>query len=148
MYTPQKPHLIWDGNCGFCHYWKIRWQKKLKGEVVFETFQNKASFFEDIPLKEFKKSSKLIDTEGRVFNGPDSAYRILYLSGQSFWHQLYQNSSWFMFLSDHAYNHIAKNRGFYFKLTKIIWGKNPKKPKPYWLFHITIGIFLVAYFFI
>ena len=135
---PPEPYLIWDGNCGFCKYWKTNWQKKVKNKVVFKTYQETADFFNDIPLKEFKKSSKLIEPSGKIYNGPDSAYRILYHANKPYWHQLYQNSSTFRWLSDHAYNHIAKNRSFYYKLTIFCFGKNPLKLKLYFLLYILL----------
>ncbi|CAL67009.1 thiol-disulfide oxidoreductase DCC family protein [Christiangramia forsetii] len=138
---PPKNILIWDGDCGFCKFWKTRWQEKTKGKIVFKTFQDYASHFPDIPIKEFKKASRLIETDGKIYGGPDSAYRSLWHSGNKVWHQLYNSNSIFRSLSNHGYNHIAKNRSFYFKLTKLLFGKDPLNLKPYWLLYL---IFLVV----
>ncbi|MCM4157132.1 DCC1-like thiol-disulfide oxidoreductase family protein [Gramella sp. AN32] len=133
---PEKPTLIWDGDCGFCKFWKTRWELKTENSIVFRTFQEAADNFQEIPLKEFKKASRLIDTEGNVFSGPDSAYRSLWYGGNKFWHHLYKKSSIFCDISDHTYNHIAKNRSFYFKATHLLFGKNPRNLKPYWLLYL------------
>ena len=141
-YPPSFPILIWDGECKFCKWWKTSWELKTKNQLSFKTYQEVASLFPDIPLKEFKKASRLIDTDGKVYSGPDSAYRSLYLAGDKKWHQWYKKYSWFESLSDLGYNHIAKNRSFYYKVTSLLFGKDPVKPKKYWLYYILVLIIL------
>ena len=135
-FKPQKPVLVWDGDCGFCKFWKTRWQLRTGEKIDFKTYQETADFFEDIPLKEFKKASKLIEQNGKVYNGPNSAYRSLWHAGNRFWFKLFQTNRAFKAISKHAYNHIAKNRSFYFRLTKIFFGKNPRKLKHYWALYL------------
>ncbi len=142
-FTPSHPVLIWDGECGFCNWWKTRWELKTNSKIHFETYQQSASKFPDIPLKEFKKASRLIEPDGEIYSGPDSAYRSLYLSGDKKWHKLYKTSPIFQYLSDHGYNHIAKNRHFYFKITKLLLGKDPYKPKFYWVLYIIVIIIIL-----
>ena len=142
-YPPRRNILIWDGDCGFCKFWKTRWQQKTKRIIDFETYQNSSEKFSDIPLKEFKKASRLIEIDGKIYSGPDSAYRSLWHADNRKWHQLYTSSPLFMKLSDHGYNHIAKNRLFYFKLTKILFGNNPLSLKPYWFFYLALLIALI-----
>ncbi|MDR5590596.1 thiol-disulfide oxidoreductase DCC family protein [Christiangramia sp. SM2212] len=141
---PPQNVLIWDGKCGFCKFWKTRWEEKTKGKVIFKTYQESAENFKDFPIKEFKKASRLIETDGKIYSGPDSAYRSLWHAGNKFWHQLYASSSIFEKLSNHGYNHIAKNRSFYFKLTKFLFGKDPLHLKPYWLLYLVLIIILFS----
>jgi len=141
---PPKNILIWDGDCGFCKFWKTRWQEKTKKKIIFETYQSYANHFPDIPVKEFKKASRLIETDGRLYSGPDSAYRSLWHSGNKVWHQIYSSNSLFRSFSDHGYNHIAKNRSFYFKATKLLFGKDPLNMKPYWLLYLILLIILIV----
>jgi len=139
----QKPILVWDGECGFCKFWVIHFKKKTGDSVAYRTYQEVASQFKDIPLKEFKKASRLIETDGKIYSGPDSAYRTLTHSNiNSMWHRWYKNKPWFTWLSDHGYNHIAKNRSFYFKVTKLFFGKNPEGLKAYWLVYIVLLLLL------
>lgn len=142
-FPPTHPILIWDGECKFCKWWKTRWELKTKNQLNFKTYQEVASQFPDIPLKEFKKASRLIDTDGKVYSGPDSAYRSLYISGNKIWHQYYASHKWFEKLSDLAYNHIAKNRNFYYKATTFLFGKNPLKPQKYWLYYLLFIIVII-----
>lgn len=135
---PARNTLVWDGECGFCNFWKTRWEQKTKDRISFETYQQSSAKFPDIPLKEFKKASRLIETDGKIYSGPDSAYRSIWHSGTKFWHNCYSQNKIFRSFSDHAYNHIAKNRRFYWKLTMAFFGDNPEKLKPYWLAYLAI----------
>ncbi|MFI2743207.1 thiol-disulfide oxidoreductase DCC family protein [Zhouia sp. PK063] len=145
QFPPSQPTLVWDGHCGFCKYWKTKWQLKTKGKVVFVPYQNIAHQFKDIPLKEFKKASKLIEPNGTVYNGPNSAYRSIWYAGNKNWHTWYSKYYWFKNLSNHGYNHIAKNRHFYYKLTVMLFGKNPLRYKSYWFWYLIIFIAIITF---
>lgn len=142
--TPKQPLFIWDGECGFCKYWIIVWKSKTV-HLTYDTFQEVAEEFPEIPLKEFKKASRLIEPDGSVFSGPDSAYRTLWYfeKPQKYWHRWYQQSGLFRWLSDHGYNSIAKNRPLMMKLTLAFWGRNPLKRKPFWLLWLVAAIGLI-----
>ncbi len=135
-HPPAQPTLIWDGTCGFCKWWKTRWETKTGDSIRFVPYQDAAKDFPDIPVTKFKKASRLIEPGGKIYSGPDSAFRTLYLAGNKKWHLWYKKHSWFESLCDTAYNHIAKNRSFYFKLTKLLFGKDPYQPKSYWFYYI------------
>ncbi len=139
--------FIWDGECGFCKYWITRWKAKTQGKLVFQTFQEAAQNFPDIPLKEFKKASRLIETDGSIYSGPDSAYRsFVYFENKiTRWHLWYKKYKWFRDLSDHTYNFIAKNRALMFRLTKIFFGNDPENLKPYWIVYLSL---LVVFIFV
>ena len=96
-------------------------------------------------LKEFKKASRLIELDGSIYSGPDSAYRCYTYSDSIKWnaHRWYVNNRSFQRLSDHGYNFIAKHRPEMFKLTKLLFGPNPTDFKPYWVFYILAIILLV-----
>ncbi len=142
-YKPKDNILIWDGDCGFCKFWKTRWEKQTEGIIQFKTYQNYAENFKDIPKKEFKKASRLIEKDGKIYSGPDSAYRSLWHADNKKWHYLYTKNKLFRYLSDHTYNHIAKNRSFYYKFTKFLFGENPLNFKPYWLFYLGLIIVIL-----
>ena len=137
-FPPDKPIFIWDGKCGFCKYWIIYWKSKIGDSLEFEPFQEAATRFGDIPYNEFKKASRLIEPDGKVYSGPDSAYRsfMYFKSSNPYWNKLYHRSKWFQKLSDWAYNWIAKHRSFMFRMTKLFFGKNPTSLKPYWMFYL------------
>ncbi|MFC3415458.1 thiol-disulfide oxidoreductase DCC family protein [Algoriphagus hitonicola] len=145
QFPPQEPLFVWDGKCGFCKYWIIFWKSKTKG-LEYQTFQDVAENFPDIPLKEFKKASRLIEKDGAVFSGPDSAYRTFWYfkKPMKIWHHWYQRSSLFRKFSDQLYVTISKNRPFLMKMTLAFWGKNPLSQKPYWILWLIALILLLG----
>ncbi|MCG2418542.1 DUF393 domain-containing protein [Aequorivita sp. F47161] len=145
-YPPSKTAMmVWDGKCGFCKFWITNWQSKTNKKLIYKTYQEVSELYPDIPLKEFKKASRLIETNGEIFSGPNSAYRsFLYFEKPNYkWHRWYSNYKWFQLLSDKAYNFIAKHRGFMFNITKIFFGKNPCALKPYWFLILIFGFSII-----
>ena len=67
--------MVWDGECGSCKYWITYWKSRTGNSVDYRTFQKVSAQFEDISLEEFKKASRLIEVDGSVYSGPDSAFR-------------------------------------------------------------------------
>jgi len=142
----EKPVLVWDGDCGFCKYWVTRWKKISANKINFQTYQKVASNFPDIPIKEFKKASRFITTEGKVHSGPDSAYMSYFVANKnSSWHRWYITYKWFQRISDDGYNHIAKNRSFFFSLTKTMLGPNPVSFTHYWILY-GFGLVMLIFF--
>lgn len=144
---PERPMMVWDGKCGFCNYWIRRWKSKTGDRINYKTFQEIAGHFKDIPLKEFKKASRLIEPNGLVYSGPDSAFRsFTYFENTDYrWHRWYSEYKWFATLSNHGYNFIAKHRGCMFTITKIFFGKNPESLKPFWFLEL---IFISWFFYL
>jgi len=141
-----KPQLVWDGECGFCKYWITYWKSNTGNTIDYKTYQEIASNYKDVPLKEFKKASRLIETDGNIYSGPDSAFRsFTYFSPPNhFWHTLYSKNHLFTWLVDHSYNFIAKHRPFMFKLTHLFFGRDPINLKWYWLGYIALLIIVIT----
>lgn len=133
-FPPTQPLFLWDGECGFCKYWIIVWNQKTSG-LTYKTYQEAGPEFPDIPIKEFKKASRLIESDGKVYSGPDSAFRTFFYFKKpaKIWHNWYHRSAVFQNLSNHGYNFIAKNRPMLMTLTKAFWGRNPVRQRPYWI---------------
>jgi predicted DCC family thiol-disulfide oxidoreductase YuxK len=133
-HPPEQPLLIWDGQCGLCKYWVSVWEDRTVG-VRYRPYQEAAEGFPEIPLKEFKKASRFITPDGRVFSGPDSAYMSMahFEKPRKRWHRWYQTKPGFRALSKHGYNFIAKNRSPFMKITIAFWGTDPHNRKPFWL---------------
>jgi predicted DCC family thiol-disulfide oxidoreductase YuxK len=149
-YTPyEKPVMIWDGQCGFCAYWTTRWSKLTGQKVSYEPYQEVATAFPDIPVERFKEASRLVEPSGAVFSGPRSAYRTLTYS-RSFWRFLdrwYLEKGWFEKFSDRAYNWVANNRNFLFKVTKLCFGSNPHEVRPFWLIYLCTILYVIYLYF-
>ncbi|MDX9940803.1 MAG: DCC1-like thiol-disulfide oxidoreductase family protein [Bacteroidales bacterium] len=137
-YPPkEKPVMAWDGNCGFCHYWVLRW-KKLSGDVIeYRPFSEVAKRFPDIEYKYFQQALRFIDTDGRIYTGPAAAFRSFQYGPKYHWIlKLYENfkpAEWF---ADHFYSFVSRRRPQMYKITVRLWGKNPVRQKNYWLYYL------------
>lgn len=139
-----KPHMVFDGNCGFCKYWVIRWKKVSGLGVEYKPYQEVAAHFKDIDEVHFKEAVRYIDIDGTIYNGPDAAY-ITYFNKNKvmFLHNWYVSKTWFQKLSDTAYQFVADNRNLMSKITLKMFGKNPANPKPYWVYYL-VGLVAVV----
>jgi predicted DCC family thiol-disulfide oxidoreductase YuxK len=139
----ENPLLGWDGDCGFCKYWVLRWQMMTGDRINYEPYQSAAEEFPDIPEERFREAAQLIEPDGRVFSGAAAAYRTFtYDTPWAFLSDWYQTVTPFQRLSDLAYQWIADHRPLMFRLTKALFGKNPRSPKNYWLYYL-LGLLLL-----
>lgn len=149
-YPPSpKPLMVWDGHCGFCTYWVARWQRFTGDRIDYRPYQEAAPHFPDIDQKHFKQASRLIETDGRIYSGPRSAYRTFtYGSSWAFLDRWYARHSFFTSLSDGVYNWVAKHRGFLFKVSKAMYGTDPQQVRPFWAIYLALAAFLLYQFFL
>ena len=139
-----KPVMIWDGTCGFCKYWITYWHRLTQDKIDYESFQTAAERFKDIDLVHFKQASRLIETDGKVYSGPRSAYRTFtYGSKFAFLDRWYQNYRLFEKISDRIYQLVASNRNFFFRLTKAMFGSNPNELRPFWFVYLCVIVYLI-----
>ncbi len=145
-YPPaEKPLMVWDGNCGFCHYWVLRWKLFTGDKVVYKPYADVAHNFPDIELRFFKQAVRFIDVDGKIFTGPAAAFRSFQYGDRYKWLMpLYAGFKPAEFVADHIYRLISKNRTFMYKVTVSLWGRNPVKQKPYWLIYLGVFALLIA----
>lgn len=142
-FPPPKPLMVWDGKCSFCAYWISYWQKISGEAIAFESYETAAARFPDLDLSLFKQASRLIDRDGRIYSGPDSAYYSFKLRAKySFLHTWYQKYSPFRAFSDWQYQIIASNRNIFFRITKFLFGSDPENIRPFWAVYLFVLIFL------
>lgn len=118
--------MVYDGNCGFCKYWIIKWKRMTYGNVDYLPYQKVSKHFSDIPEDYFRQAVRYIDTDGSVGNGPEAAY--LSLSHKPKYRFLiawYRKSKLFRRLSDYGYQWVADHRNFLFKVSRFLFGKTP-----------------------
>lgn len=137
QYAPAKPLVAWDGDCGFCHYWVLRWKMIIGDAVDFKPLMSVYQNFPDIDLKYFRQAIRLIDTDGRIYTGPAAVFRAFRYGSRYRWLMpLYENLKIVEWTSDHIYSMVSRNRNFMYKATVRLWGRNPVRQKPYWVYYL------------
>jgi len=76
---PQKPLLVYDGECGFCTLWIHRWQCVTRELVDYLPSQDPqiAERFPEIPRADFNSSVQLIEPDGSIYNGAEAVFQSL-----------------------------------------------------------------------
>jgi predicted DCC family thiol-disulfide oxidoreductase YuxK len=145
-----KPLMAWDGNCGFCHYWVIKWKKMTGDRVLYRPFQESHQDFPDVDLKYFRQAIRFIDLDGSIHTGPAAVFQALHRYGDTWrWVMpLYRRIGIFRFLSDRFYAFVSKNRSWIYQVTIRLFGRNPARPKYYWAAYLGLLTALVLAWFI
>ena len=106
-----KPLMIFDGDCGFCRRWILRWQS-LTGETIdYAPYQEAAHRFPHIPKDDFAQAVHLIDADGKSYKGAEAVFRSLAYNPRRRWLLwLYNNLPGFAFTSDWAYGFVSRHR--------------------------------------
>src|SRR5215471_1398250 len=142
--TPrEKPILIYDGACGFCRRWIVRWNSLTRDAVDYAPYQEVQEEFPEITLKQFQSSVQLVEPNGEITSGAEAVYRTLAYAGKKWPHWMYRNVPGCRLLSDWAYQIVARNRSTFSALTSLFWG-NQLAPARFavssWLFLRLLGI--------
>ncbi|MGM0572244.1 MAG: thiol-disulfide oxidoreductase DCC family protein [Bacteroidota bacterium] len=146
-YPPKdKPLMAWDGNCGFCHYWVIKWKKMTGERVNYQPFQQIHKEFPDIDYRLFKQAIRLIDTDGRIYTGPAAVFHALnrYSPKWRWVMPLYRNIRPFRFLADHFYAFVSRHRVKMYEVVIRLFGKNPARPKNYWIYYLLLLLIIIG----
>ena len=114
-----KPVLRYDGDCRFCLFWVQYW-KHLTGERV--TYQPSANL----------AAAELELPDGSVASGAKAVFQTLAIAGKWAWLWLYETIPGFRPIAELGYRLIAANRGFFYWITRLLWGKEIK-PANYFL---------------
>jgi predicted DCC family thiol-disulfide oxidoreductase YuxK len=126
---PEKPLLLFDGDCGFCRRWIVRWREATGDRVRYEPYQEAAARFPEVSLEEFQREVKLVLPTGEVLGGAEAALRALdHAPGGSVAHRLYRHLPGFAAATDLGYRIIARNRGMASAATRLFWGKTVERP--------------------
>lgn len=139
-FPPQhKPVMIWDGNCGFCLYWKTYWEEMSNGKISFLKLQQAGNVFPDIDPLVFKKSVCLIEISGEVHTGAAAVFRSFDIFEKHLYlYSTYQNSRLFRKISEGVYRLIADHRNSLMQLTYILFGRDPLNLKKYWIIYLLL----------
>ena len=147
---PAKPLMIWDGDCHFCRRWIERWRETTRNEVDYETSQNVADKFPEIPREQFQRSVVLIERDGAVFAGAEAVFRSLRCRSSKRWLAWsYYHVLGFDPISEGFYKLIAMNRRPASVVTRLLWGDDVRPPSYFaarrWFLRALGLIFLIAF---
>jgi len=112
--APAKPLLIYDGDCGFCKFWILRWRRATRERVDYVPSQDPtvAARFPEIAASEFEKSVVYVEATGEIFTGAEAVFRSM---DSVWWGRLllwcYANSRLFARTTERSYSFVARNRG-------------------------------------
>jgi len=148
---PPKPLLVFDGECGFCRYWIVRWRQHTRDAVDYQPYQDPeiTRRFPELPRERYARAVQLIESDGSVFEGAEAVFRTLARSGRRTLMWCYERLPGFATLTERSYCLIADHRSAAARITNVLWGKTPQ-PSTYglttWVFLRLIGVvYLVAF---
>jgi lipase maturation factor 1 len=147
---PDRPLLVFDGDCSFCRAWVDRWQQITGNRADYTAWQELGDRFPEISREAFAAAVQLILPEGQVFSGAHAVFRLLALVAEKnapLW--LYERVPGFQPVSETAYRLIARHRSLAYRITKFLWGV-PLEPETFrcasWLFLRLLGLtYLIAF---
>lgn len=128
---PQKPLLIFDGDCNFCTLWVRRWRHITQDAVEFLPFQadDVGIRFPELPRERFEKAVHLVEPDGSVYSGAEAAFRSLnHSSHGSLLFDWYRHWPMFARVTEACYRFVANHRQFFSLLTRLAWGQNLEPP--------------------
>jgi predicted DCC family thiol-disulfide oxidoreductase YuxK len=148
---PERPLLVFDGDCGFCRFWTGRWRHRTGSSVEYQASQGRdiPQRFPEISRDQAARAVQLIETDGRVSEGAEAVFRLLVLGRCRGPLWAYEHLPGVSRASDRAYRVFANHRPFWAAVTRLLWGNVPE-PSTYaratWLFLRLLGIvYLVAF---
>ena len=147
---PDRPLLIFDGDCSFCRVWVEYWQQITADRVLYAPYQEVGDCFPDIPRQQFKAAVQLVLPDGKLLGGAHAVFRLRALApGKSSLSWLYEKAPGFAPIADAVYALIARHRSFAYRVTKFLWGV-PLESETFghasWIFLRLLGvIYLIAF---
>jgi predicted DCC family thiol-disulfide oxidoreductase YuxK len=144
---PEKPLLIFDGDCNFCRRWVTRWEQGAGDAAEFKPSQTPGlqEQYPEIEPAAYEGSVQLIETDGSVYTGAEAVFRILAKTpGRTGWLWLYNHLPGFKVVSETSYKFVAAHRMPFSRLTKLFL---PETPPSYALLrNVFIRLMAFVYF--
>ncbi len=143
-HPPERPLLLWDGQCGFCRRAVDRLVYLVGDRVEPVPFQEGADRVPDLDPAAMARAAHLVMPDGAVYVGAHSILRANALDGRAhpvLW--LYEHVRPFTWVADRIYGWIAGHRVFTARAARLLVGPN-LLPRQYrlarWLFLRLLGI--------
>lgn len=145
---PDKPLMVFDGDCRFCVLWIRRWQQ-ISGEGVdYLPFQDPtvAVRFPEVPRQQFATAVQLLEPDGQVYSAARAAFGALAKNPgwpRPLW--LYEHSAAFARVTECGYAFVARHRPLFSALTRIGWGGHVEPPDHFRVRRVFLRALAVIY---
>lgn len=118
---PERPLLVYDGDCNFCLRWVNRWKTLTGSNVDYRPFQDVGDRFPEIPRAEYEAAVHWIEPNGCHLVGADAVFRLLdFAVGKRPFVRRLSHLPGFMPLARIGYRVVATHRTFFSRLTRLI----------------------------
>jgi predicted DCC family thiol-disulfide oxidoreductase YuxK len=113
-HPPDRPALLFDGDCGFCRFWVRWWQREVGGAVELLPYQHPSvrRRFPELADAPLDRTVHFVAADGAIYAGAEAIFRCL--AEQPAWSgplRQYQSVPAFAEASESGYGFIARNRG-------------------------------------
>ena len=124
---PVKPVMLFDGDCGFCRRWIVRWQRTTAGQVDYMPLQDDtvAKQFPELSREALESAVHLIEPDGRVSSGAEAVFRS--------WSPVRRWPLWFYqrlpglgWLAERGYRFVARHRMFFSRIERAVFSHPPQ----------------------
>ena len=129
MNAPDRPVMVFDGDCGFCRRWIERWRHTTGDRIDYVAFQDAGSRFADIPQEQFAQAVHLIEADGHVARGAEAVFRALAVGAGRRWPLwCYRHVPFAASITESCYRAVARHRPAADRLTTLLWGRHVVPP--------------------
>lgn len=147
---PERPLLVFDGNCGFCRAWVERWRAAARGRVDFEPSTSALLRHPELAAAAPDQAVLLVGTDGSVTRGAAAVLLARRIAGIGSWlARAYRDVPGFAPASEAVYSVVARNRPLFSTITRFLWAGHTERPSfatAVWLFLRALGaIYAVAF---
>lgn len=121
---PERPLLVFDGDCAFCRFWIARWKRTSGERLDYAPYQAAAARLPEIPVEEFRRAVALVRPSGEVLFGAAAVVAArAEVPGHSLWSRVYRGVPGARLLMDFVYRLVANHRNAAFRVTRLFWGR-------------------------
>ena len=136
---PDRPLLVFDGDCAFCRAAIERWRAEVGSQIEFVPYQETASRFPQLDAQELQRAIHFVDAEGRVTHGAEAVFRAsAACDGKQWLLWLYTMLPPCAWAAEMLYRLVAANRTPIAKVLHFWRGRELKPPT----YHIASALFL------
>ena len=126
---PERPLVVFDGDCAFCRQWVRRWQGMTGGRVAYRPSREVVQDYPEIGEAGFRARVWLIEPDGRARGGAGAVLRLYALAGDRRWPAwLYDRVPAFAGAAEAAYDLVARHRDAAMVATWLLCGSVDRRP--------------------